>query len=424
MARSPSPTVALGCAGCLAAAASILVLGDVRQSSVSFVALALAWAAAACVVAWAIKDRPILPVLVIGAAVGLRVLTLGTEPSLSDDVYRYLWEGRVLAAGFDPFQLPPDAPELSALRNDHWALVNHRDVSTLYPPLALALFEGVARLASTVLSWKILTTIADLVCLALLVRLCAARGTGAWAPALWALHPLPVLESAGSGHLESLALAPLLGAMLLAARHPILAILTATVGSLVKLLPLAVAVPILARKSLRTQLVGVGLIVGIWALAIAPYLEAGPSLLRGFRRYAQAWEFNPSLFPLIEWVAGSPLRGRALGLCVGTGICLWALRRRPLPTEWLLWATGALVLLSPVVHPWYLLWPLAPALVLGAWPWAVLASTILVSYLVLGSYDPRTSEWVEAWWIPWVAYLPFLLATLAWHRAQRRPSPS
>ena len=248
------------------------------------------------------------------------------------------------------------------------------------------------------------------------------RGTGAWAPALWALHPLPVLESAGSGHLEALALAPLLLALLLTERGPRAATIAAAVGSLVKLLPLALLAPLLRRASgrLRLQIV---LIAGlVWALAVLPHLDAGLTLGRGFGRYYEAWAFNGSLFPLLEAVIGDPGATRAVGVLLGAALAAWALWRRPDPAAFLLWACGALILLSPVVHPWYLLWPLAPALVLGAWPWAVLASTVLLSYLVLGSYDVSVSAWLEPWWIPWLEYPPLVVATAVWWRTRRRPS--
>lgn len=423
MPRSTPFPATLGCVACVGLAGLVLHLGDARQASAAFVATALVWAGVASGTAWGVRGRQALPWGVLAAAVILRAVILATEPTLSDDLYRYLWEGRVLAAGFDPFLLPPDAPALAHLRDPTWALVNHRGVSTIYPPLALGLFEAVARLAPSALSWKLLAALADLGCLAGIAHLARARGVGAWAPTLWALHPLPVLESAGSGHLESLALAPLLGALALAWRRPVLATAAATLGSLVKLLPMGLIAPIALKARGRTRAAVIGAALALWLAALAPWLDSGAVLGRGFGRYYQAWAFNGSLFPLLERAIGDAAGARLVGVGLGAALCLWALWRRPEPAAWWLWATGALVLLSPVVHPWYLLWPLAAALVVGAWPWAVLASTVLLSYLALGSYDQASSAWQEARWIPWVEYPPLLVATLVWLRRRPRPSP-
>ncbi len=424
MPRSSQRLIAVATTACLALAAGVVSLGDVHSAAPSFVALTLGWATAAAVGAWAVRRVPSLPISIGAAAVGLRLLLLFTEPTLSDDVYRYLWEGKVLAAGLDPFQLAPSDPALVGLRDETWARVNHRDVSTIYPPLALGLFEAVARVAPVAQAWKVLAMAADLACLALIAGLARRRGVGAWAATLWALHPLPVLESAGSGHLESLALAPLLAALWWAGTRPLWAGALATLGSLVKLLPLALLAPLWTRGPWRTR-VGLALVAAVlWGLALAPWLAAGPDLARGFGRYYQAWAFNGSAFVVLAQLLGDPSLARVVGVALGAAVAGWALWRRPDPATWLLWACGALVLLSPVVHPWYLLWPLAPALIVGAWPWAVLASTVLLSYLVLGSYDPATSTWVEAWWIPWVEYPPLLVATWWWHRTRRVPSPA
>ena len=417
-----SPALAATGVVCLGLALGVARLGELGPVAPTFVLLALAWATAACAGAWTLRRRTTLPLAVVVVAVLLRAVILGTPPTLSDDVFRYVWEGRVLVAGYSPFELAPDAPELVHLRDALWSQVNHRGVSTIYPPAALWLFEGVARVWPSPMAWKVLAGLADLACLGALAALARRRGTGAWAPALWALHPLPVLESAGSGHLEALALAPLLLALLLTERGPRAATIAAAVGSLVKLLPLALLAPLLRRASgrLRLQIV---LIAGlVWALAVLPHLDAGLTLGRGFGRYYEAWAFNGSLFPLLEAVIGDPGATRAVGVLLGAALAAWALWRRPDPAAFLLWACGALILLSPVVHPWYLLWPLAPALVLGAWPWAVLASTVLLSYLVLGSYDVSVSAWLEPWWIPWLEYPPLVVATAVWWRTRRRPS--
>ncbi len=73
-------------------------------------------------------------------AVVCRVILLGAAPTLSTDIYRYLWEGRVIAAGHNPFGLAPSAPELEFLRDDNYTKINHPHLETIYPPFAQAVF--------------------------------------------------------------------------------------------------------------------------------------------------------------------------------------------------------------------------------------------------------------------------------------------
>ncbi len=406
---------------CFLCALALAALDDLRADAGLAVTLALAWAAAAGAAAWRLRGSGALPVVLLAAGLGLRAIALWTAPQLSDDLFRYLWEGRVQLAGLSPFLHPPADPALAALRDPIWEAVNHKQVSTIYPPGALWLFEAVSAVLYAPLGWKLLAGAADFGVLLLITAVVRGRGGAAWAPALYALHPLPVLESAGSGHLESVALLGLAGAVLLSDRgRPGAALLAATGGALVKLLPAVAALPLLrahGRALLKPALAA----AAITAALSLPHLEAGATLLRGFNTYYESWSFNASFFRLIQWALGDPLAARPVGVALGAALCAAALWRLRDPARLALFVAGALVLLSPVVHPWYVLWALAPALMVGAWPWAVLATTALLSYLVLGTYDPATDSWSEPAWIIWVEYPPLLLAGLWWWGTRARP---
>lgn len=73
-------------------------------------------------------------------AVFFRITLLTAQPSLSDDIYRYLWDGRVQAHGLNPYLYSPDSVELEFLRDDIYEGVNHRGVNTIYPPFAQVFF--------------------------------------------------------------------------------------------------------------------------------------------------------------------------------------------------------------------------------------------------------------------------------------------
>ena len=102
----------------------------------------LAWAAAL----WGGRrfefGRREVIVLIIAAA-ACRLVLIDLAPAQSDDLYRYIWEGRVQTAGRNPYRLPPEATEFSDLRDADWASVNHKEYSAIYPPLAQALEAAV-----------------------------------------------------------------------------------------------------------------------------------------------------------------------------------------------------------------------------------------------------------------------------------------
>lgn len=367
---------------------------------------------AAALLAWTLRRRQRFPWWVFGLSLLLHLWMLTLGPVYSDDVWRYLWEGRVLLAGESPFAHAPAAEALAALRNITWEHVAHREVSTLYPPGALALFATVAGIAEHPMAWSLLSGACNLGVGALLVRACRQRGVGVWAPVLYLLHPLPALESAGSGHLEPIAL--LLATAAFTSRGPWAGFL-ATMGALIKLLPAVLLLPMLRRPR---QLLGVLPALALGLVLLLPVLDE--HLLRGFGRYYEAWAFNGSLFRGLQALFGE--HARTVGVALGALWCgIAALRCRD-PARLLLHVAGALVLLSPVVHPWYLLWPLVPALALGVWPWAVLATTGLLSYAVLASYDAASSTWSEPTWVVWVEYPPLAAALLIYWLRSRRPA--
>ncbi len=152
-------------------------------------------------------------VILLGACL-LRLLLLPLPATLSDDALRYLWDGKVARAGWNPYALPPAAPELAPLRDATWRRLPHRDVPTVYPPLAITGFSIATLLPFPLLSWKILATAADLGACALLLRLARRRGLPPGRAAWYAWNPLVALEVAGMGHVDALGVAAVVGAVL------------------------------------------------------------------------------------------------------------------------------------------------------------------------------------------------------------------
>ena len=413
----------------LLCALALVAVGDLREAPLTAVTVLLCWGAGLVLLLWR-RPRELSPLLVLAAAVAVRAVLLASPPSLSDDVFRYVWEGLVVAAGENPFAHPPadpfwrTHPELGhvAVRD----LVNHPEVSTIYPPLALWLFAAVSSVWPAAVAMKLAMALFD-AGIAWGLAAIARQRYGSTAPALlYALHPLGAVESAGSGHLEPVAVCFLVLALwgwgraggLRADGDPRAGGLGwAVLGGLVKLLPF-VLIPTLWRGRWVRLLAGVGLAV----LVSVPFVDAGDGLGLGFSTYAQHWSFNASGFRLLDAVLGT--HARPAGLGIGAAVTTWALLRYRDPAQVALWVGGAFLLLSPTVHPWYTLWAWVPALVLGIRAWTVLATLMPAAYVVLATLDPATGAWQESGWTAVAIYVPFLVALGAegWARWQT-PGP-
>ncbi|HHO54738.1 MAG TPA: hypothetical protein ENK18_28675 [Deltaproteobacteria bacterium] len=385
--------------------ATILHQAPDRGAAAAIVPVGLAWGAAVLALGSRIELRHWGWLLLAAALV--RLPLVGTPPLLSDDLYRYLFEGLALAAGHNPFtEAPAGLPGLDdALR----AQVNHPEIPTVYPPLALWWFRLLA-LAATPTAVQGATALLDLVVPPALL-IATRRAWPAW---IYALHPLPAIEAACGGHIDVPAIvAATVGVAAWRRGHRGGAWWALGLGGLLKLLP-AVLLPALWRRLPRRQLQLVALLALATALAL-PVLPAGPALLQGAGAYASRWAFNGCVYPWLEPL-GPAVRWPLVGLGASVGaLALW---RHTDPGE--VWALvgAAFVLLSPTVHPWYVLWALVPSLLCGRRGWAWASLPLLGSYAVLLAYDPQTGQWAEAPWLWWITWPPALLLLALAYRSE------
>lgn len=352
---------------------------------------------------------PLGGVVLLGALL-LRLPLLPLPPVLSDDVLRYLWDGKVAAAGLNPYALAPEAEELIPLRDGIWRRLPHRQVPTVYPPLAVAAFSIASRLPFPMLAWKLVVTAADLLACWLLLRLARGLGVPEGRSVWYAWNPLVALEVAGMGHVDSLGVAAMVGAVLWL-RKPGPAATLAAAGVLAKLVPFA-AFPMWARHSGRPWRF-LGMAGGLVALALLPVLTATGGVPPGLITYGVSWEFNgpvyEPLWRLLDAAGAAPALARGLDrlkvwtevweawnpvypylypqllgrlvLAAGAGCAvLLSLRERD-PVAGTGRLLGRLLLLSATVYPWYLLWVLPWAALRRDVAWLALSGLILLSYV-------------------------------------------
>src|SRR5688500_17763910 len=134
-----------GIASLTAALALVAAAGDLRAHP----GLAVAAFFLGVLGAWLVvrAARAAIPRALLLALVGLRAVALFAGPSLSDDQFRYVHEGRAQRAGLAvPYETPPAAVEPPPRPDDGTsARVNHPDVPAAYPPGSeLVLFATVA----------------------------------------------------------------------------------------------------------------------------------------------------------------------------------------------------------------------------------------------------------------------------------------
>lgn len=411
-----------------AALSAMAALGDLGLHVPAFLALFALAGAAFLVALTTLRFATWGASTVILVAVLLRLPLAFTEPSLSDDVWRYLHDGRAQLAGVNPFLHAPADPATIAYRGPEHGRINSPELPTIYPPLSQIAFLAAAALGGTLWSWKILVLGVELLLMLGLAATARPRGDPR-ALALYAWHPLVIVEVAGSAHVEPIALAPVILAIALARRaRPLAAGAALGAATAAKLLPLPLVAFVHHRRTPAVTAVAVAVLGALYA----PYIAgAGGAVSGSLGTFARSWEFNAGAFDLLSRAPGGRTVAGIIGALGVVAVLAWLWHRRaPLESA----AFGlflAVLLLSPVVHPWYLLWALTllPTLSEGerAGPAgaAVMAwsFSIVLAYTVLTGY--RAGEgWMLSGWARGSEYgVVLVAAAVAAYRAARSREP-
>jgi Protein of unknown function (DUF2029). len=187
--------------------------------------------------------------VVLGVAIAMRATLLPAPPFLSSDIYRYVWDGQVQAAGINPYRFVPTAPALAGLRQlAAFPHINRADYAhTIYPPAAQMIFGLVGHLSRTVTGMKVAMAAFELVAMLCLLRLLSIARLPRERILIYAWNPLVLWSFAGDGHVDAAAVGLLAVALLCRAGHRVrLAAAFVAGAALVKFLP-AVVAPALAR---------------------------------------------------------------------------------------------------------------------------------------------------------------------------------
>ena len=159
--------------------------------------------------------------IVVGVAIALRVLLLAAPPILSTDIYRYVWDGRVQAAGINPYRYVPADAALASLRDPVvYPQINRADYArTIYPPLAEVVFAVIGRVSDTVTGMRLVMLGFEAVGIICLLRLLPLAGLPGEHILIYAWNPLALWSFASDGHVDGVAVGLLGLALLLRARH-------------------------------------------------------------------------------------------------------------------------------------------------------------------------------------------------------------
>lgn len=314
------------------------------------------------------------------AALLFRVSLLAVVPNLSDDYVRFIWDGHLVANGYNPYLYLPSQiihtplAAKAGLTDSLYQGLNSPDYFTVYPPINQALF-GLAALLSpqnllgNLIGLRIPILLAELGTLWLLISLLRRFGKNSNLALLYALNPLVILELTGNLHYEAvLIFFALLAVWLYLQKRWVVSAfaLAASIGT--KLLPLLFFPLLIRYVGWKRAIVYETITLSVVGLLFVPFIDLDlvKNVFTSLDLYFQKFEFNASIYYLIRAV-GYVLTGRSIIkeagqylfvlIAFGTvAIAIWSrgeTSSRKLLTQLLL-TLSLYWLLSTTVHPWYI----------------------------------------------------------------------
>ncbi|HZV11774.1 MAG TPA: hypothetical protein VFA55_01060 [Candidatus Kapabacteria bacterium] len=344
--------------------------------------------------------------IVIFFAIAYRLALVALAPSLSDDLYRYVWDGRLLANGYNPYRYAPADSALVPFRDELYGHIAYKNYYSIYPPLAEAGFGASAyaakiffhgSTAATYILWKLLLTAVETGTMILLLRLLLRFGKPAKYLLLYAWHPLPIIEFAGQGHSDALMVFFIMAALYVLTWEKVRAsavYIGAAIAS--RAMPL-IFLPAFARS---IKIRGIIIAILLSACMFLPFFSPGiyHGILFSTSQMAQVFTFNSFGYWTVraffedlrawEWEVYIPL---ILGIIFISWFAVLAFRARKngiamLPKDMLTICT-LFVLVLWNMHPWYFTWGLSLVPLVTSWGWVWLAFSANFTYL---HYTPHS----------------------------------
>ncbi|MGH2643425.1 MAG: glycosyltransferase 87 family protein [Chitinophagaceae bacterium] len=350
------------------------------------------------------------------AALCFRAVFLFSIPHLSDDYFRFIWDGRLSAHGINPFNVLPlhfyQTHEAlhAGVSGSIYEGLNSKNYYTIYPPVMQGIFWLAAKLfpqniTGSLVVMRVFIILAESGTIFLIRRLLIHWKKNENLSLLYAWNPLVIAELSGNLHFEAIMIFFLLLAVyLLVKQKEGWSGLAFGMAVATKLLPL-ILLPALIRRIGWKKTLGIGIIsLGVIAILFLPFMDAVffKNVSSSIELYFHKFEFNAGLFYVIRWL-GFQIKGydvihtvtKWLALLVLLGIILyiWKEKKPEVQNIFRAWMWIWLIYLacSTIVHPWYVT-PLIAFAVFSGYRFPVVWSGVII----LSYYAYRQAPYHES----------------------------
>ena len=382
-------------------------------------------------------------VLVIGIL--FRLVLLFSTPSLSDDYYRFIWDGELISNGNNPYDFKPVDQEFDSLKeavtikDRTYDKMNSKEYYSVYPPVN-QLFFGLVEYASRNNSYQFIVLLRllligfDIGVILILAKLLKWFSKKKELVVIYALNPLVVIELTGNLHFEGVTLFFVLAAMwFLLQKRTVQAGLLYALAICTKLIPILFLPLFIFRMKWKQLFVFYGVIGVFTLLLFLPFM--GVNLFETFGSsislYFKTFEFNGSLYNVFREVGFQIYGynqienigkiGQVIVLLSAVLILIKSRRNRDLKSifNYIVWLLLIYYAFASIVHPWYIIYLLTLSIFTN------LRFPLVWSFVVVLSYYAYRDVGVvnESYWLIGLEYV-VLLGAVVWDLLNLRKKSS
>lgn len=362
---------------------------------------------------------------IIAAAVVVRLSFIAGNPIGSEDAYRYIWDGKVQAHGINPYLYTALDPQLDSLHSPLLpSAMNHADLKTIYFPLTQWIFYCCYKLSGEALwGYKIVLLIAEIGTISALYIFLPLLSIPRKFTLLYAFCPLPIIEFAVDSHLDAVGLPLFLFSLLFFLKErKILSYVLLGLSSSIKPVGLIVLPAMfIFEKGWRNKMFAFLIPLITVGVQFLPYLFTS-NPFETLLSFTKDWSFNGVVFEAVYLYFRDNQFSRLIcGVILGIVILLLNYKQKHF-LDTVYFSLVALILLSPVVHPWYVAWVAVLLPIERRWSGIALAAGVSLTSFTVMNYR-LTGDWEQYPVVLIIEYLPMIVllaVELRSHFSERR----
>jgi hypothetical protein len=361
------------------------------------------------------KSKLKIPLLILTVGIIFRITLLPTSYSTSDDVHRYLWEGKVIVNGYNPYTMPPNHSSLIHLHDENYEKVTFKQMSAIYPPLSQAVFAANYLIAgNSTVFLKMIYLIIEFITLIFILKLLVLKGKDPNLILLYAWLPLPILEYFNNAHLDVVGISFLIMFIYYLEKNKItLSASMLALAFLTKLLALLILPLVIKKLGIKKSLIFYSIFLITCLVFYLPFICGNPDVLGGLFRYLEHWEFNGSVYNIFKLIfARGDIAKMACAVLLSLSVLVISIRYKDFMNG-VFAVFLCMIIFSTTLYPWYLGW--IAALNVFYPFYSVLSLFFTINFSNLTPLAPKWKEYPIVWIIE---YLPFygLLFYDLWRR--------